>query len=72
MRKIEKFMICIKEEIEWWKWLFREKEVSYIKMYNLFSEEELLFIFIIIDNFDIVKDEMYELEMEFIQILCDG
>lgn len=35
-------------------------------MYNVLSEEEFLFIFIIIDNFDIVKDEMYEFELEFV------
>ncbi|KAF1274612.1 MULTISPECIES: type VII secretion protein EssC [Bacillus amyloliquefaciens group] len=72
MRKIEKFMIRIKEEIERRKRLFREKEVSHIKMYNSLSEEELPFIFITIDNFDIVKDEMHELETEFIQISRDG
>ncbi|KXZ17785.1 type VII secretion protein EssC [Bacillus nakamurai] len=71
-RKIEKFMIRIKEEIEHRKRLFREKEVSHIKMYNSLSEEELPFIFITIDNFDIVKDEMHELETEFIQISRDG
>ncbi|MBT2575646.1 type VII secretion protein EssC [Bacillus sp. ISL-51] len=72
MRKIEKFMIRIKEEIEHRKRLFREKEVSHIKMYNSLSEEELPFIFMAIDNFDIVKDEMHELESEFIQISRDG
>ncbi|MGZ9791971.1 type VII secretion protein EssC [Bacillus atrophaeus] len=71
-RKIEKFMIRIKEEIDRRKRLFREKEISHIKMYNAISEEELPFIFITIDNFDIVKDEMHELESEFIQITRDG
>ena len=41
-------------------------------MYNSLSEEELPLIFITIDNFDIVKDEMHELETEFIQISRDG
>lgn len=39
-RKIEKFMIRIKEEIDRRKRLFREKEISHIKMYNALSEEE--------------------------------
>lgn len=71
-RKIEKFMIRIKEEIDRRKRLFREKEISHIKMYNALSEEELPFIFITIDNFDIVKDEMHELESEFVQLSRDG
>lgn len=41
-------------------------------MYNALSEEELPFIFITIDNFDIVKDEMHELESEFVQLSRDG
>lgn len=71
-RKIEKFMIRIKEEIDRRKRMFREKEISHIKMYNALSEEELPFIFITIDNFDIVKDEMHELESEFVQLSRDG
>ncbi|NPC93995.1 type VII secretion protein EssC [Bacillus sp. WMMC1349] len=71
-RKIEKFMIRIKEEIEHRKNLFRAKEISHIKMYNALSEDKLPFIFITVDNFDIIKDEMYELETEFIQLSRDG
>ncbi|MDA7028036.1 type VII secretion protein EssC [Bacillus sp. CLL-7-23] len=71
-RKIEKFMIRIKEEIEHRKNLFRAKEISHIKMYNALNEDKLPFIFITVDNFDIIKDEMYELETEFIQLSRDG
>lgn len=41
-------------------------------MYNALNEKKLPFIFIVIDNFDIVKDEMHELESEFIQLSRDG
>lgn len=71
-RKIEKFMARIKEEIEHRKNLFRQKEISHIKMYNALNEEKLPFIFITVDNFDIIKDEMHELEQEFIQFARDG
>lgn len=71
-RKIEKFMVRIKEEIEHRKNLFRAKEISHIKMYNALNEEKLPFIFITVDNFDIIKDEMHELEAEFIQFARDG
>ncbi|MGG4231514.1 FtsK/SpoIIIE N-terminal domain-containing protein [Bacillus licheniformis] len=71
-RKIEKFMVRIKAEIEHRKNLFRAKEISHIKMYNALNEEKLPFIFITVDNFDIIKDEMHELESEFIQFSRDG
>ncbi|QHZ45760.1 MULTISPECIES: type VII secretion protein EssC [unclassified Bacillus (in: firmicutes)] len=71
-RKIEKFMVRIKEEIEHRKNLFRAKEISHIKMYNALNEEKLPFIFITVDNFDIIKDEMHDLEAEFIQFARDG
>jgi len=50
MRKIEKFMTIIKQEIARRKQLFQQREVSNIKMYNALSSEELPLIFITIDN----------------------
>lgn len=62
----------LREEVEYRKRLFRQQEMSHIKMYNALNEKKLPFIFIVIDNFDIVKDEMHELESEFIQLSRDG
>lgn len=72
MRKIEKFMTIIKQEIARRKQLFQQQEVSNIKMYNALSSEELPLIFITIDNFDLVKEEMQDLEMQFTQLVRDG
>ncbi|WP_079527510.1 type VII secretion protein EssC [Halobacillus hunanensis] len=71
-RKIEKFMNLMKSEIERRKQLFLEAEVSSIRLYNQLSEEKLPTIFITIDNFDLVKEELQELENQFIQFARDG
>jgi DNA segregation ATPase FtsK/SpoIIIE, S-DNA-T family len=71
-KKIEKFIKLMKEEIERRKKRFMEKEVSTIKLYNTLSEEKLPIIFITIDNFDLIKEEMPELETQLIQYARDG
>lgn len=71
-RKIEKFMSFIAEEMENRKQLFRDNEVSNIKMYNMVVPERLPLIFITIDNYDLVKEEMLDLEGRFTQIARDG
>ncbi|RKQ33908.1 type VII secretion protein EssC [Oceanobacillus halophilus] len=71
-RKIEKFLTFISEEMEKRKQLFRDYEVSNIKMYNTIVPEKLPAIFISIDNFDLVKEEMMEIENRFTQISRDG
>jgi len=71
-RKIEKFMVFISEEMEERKQLFNDHEVSSINMYNLTVPEKLPLIYITIDNFDLVKDEMFERENRFTQIARDG
>ncbi|MGE6629927.1 type VII secretion protein EssC [Bacillus sp. NPDC077027] len=71
-RKIQKSLKRLREEVEYRKRLFRQQEISHIRMYNALNEQKLPFIFIVIDNFDIVKDEMHELEAEFIQFSRDG
>ncbi|WP_312609305.1 FtsK/SpoIIIE domain-containing protein, partial [Mammaliicoccus sciuri] len=52
MRKIQKSMKRLREEVEYRKRLFRQQEMSHIKMYNALNEKKLPFIFIVIDNFD--------------------
>src|SRR5690625_3727848 len=71
-RKIEKFMVFISEEMEDRKQLFNDHEVSSIKMYNLTVPDKLPLIYIAIDNFDLVKEEMLGLESRFTQIARDG
>ena len=71
-RKIEKFLRFITEEMEKRKQLFRDMEVSSIRMYNTTSEEKLPFIFIAIDNYDLVREEMQDMENRFTQIARDG
>lgn len=72
IRKIEKFFVMIREEMERRKQLFEEKEASNIKMYNSLSEQKLPLIFITVDNFDFVKDEFMDWENYFIQFSRDG
>ena len=61
-RKIKKFMRIIKDEISRRKLLLQKQEVSSIKMFNTLSSEKLPLLFLTFDNFDLVKEEMQELE----------
>ncbi|RFU63102.1 type VII secretion protein EssC [Peribacillus glennii] len=71
-RKIEKFIVFLKAEIDRRKQLFSDKEVSTIKMFNLLSTEKLPIIFLTVDNFDLAKEEMPDLEAQFTQFARDG
>jgi len=71
-RKIEKFFTFIQQEINHRKDLFRQYEVSHIDLYNDIVKEKLPLIYIVIDNFDVVRDEMFEIENEFVQLSRDG
>ncbi|WP_113926836.1 type VII secretion protein EssC [Bacillus sp. P14.5] len=71
-RKIEKFVGILDDEIARRKQLFQKQEVSSIKMYNTVSEKKLPLLFVTIDNFDLVKEEMQELETEINQFARDG
>ncbi|WP_243290997.1 type VII secretion protein EssC [Bacillus sp. FJAT-47783] len=71
-RKIEKFLRIMKEEMNRRKQLFQEQEVSNINMYNVVSEKKLPLIFIAIDNFDLAKEELEDVEMQFTQFVRDG
>ncbi|MBM7649222.1 S-DNA-T family DNA segregation ATPase FtsK/SpoIIIE [Bacillus ectoiniformans] len=72
IRKIEKFMRRMRQEIERRKELFLEAEVSSIKLYNQVSAEKLPVIFITVDNFDAVKEEMQEIDLQMTQFARDG
>lgn len=71
-RKIEKFIKELKNEISRRKMLFQQQEVSSIKMYNTVSNEKLPLVFLTIDNFDLIKDEMNDLETQINQFARDG
>jgi len=71
-RKIEKFIGILDDELARRKQLFQKQEVSSIKMYNTISEEKLPLLFVTIDNFDLVKEEMQELETQINQFARDG
>ena len=71
-RKIEKFLDFINHEMDKRKELFRQYEVSNIQMYNTISEDKLPLMFLTIDNFDLVKEEMTDYENKFTQIARDG
>lgn len=71
-QKINKFISILQGEINSRKQLFVQKEVSSISMYNQLSEEKLPVWIIVIDNYDIVRDEMPELETQLNQFARDG
>lgn len=70
--KREKLIRRIKEEIATRKVAFQQAEVSNITMYNKLSSTPLPRLYIVIDNFDIVREEMEELETQLIQFGRDG
>lgn len=71
-RKIEKFMNILKDEVASRKKLFQKKEVSSIKMYNALSEDQLPLLYLVVDNFDLVKEEMLDLEQQLNTFARDG
>lgn len=71
-RKIEKLMNFLREEIKRRKQLLQEYEVSNIKLYNRISKERLPVLFIVLENFDFVKEEMQDIEQFFNQFVRDG
>lgn len=71
-RKIEKFFDILDGEMERRKDLFREYEVSHVNLYNQVAPRKLPIIYIVIDNFDIVRDEMIDIENKYVQLSRDG
>lgn len=70
--KRDKLIKLIKDEISNRKIAFQLAEVSNIHMYNKVSESPLPLIYIVVDNYDIVREEMEELEAQLIQFGRDG
>ncbi|NYF23592.1 type VII secretion protein EssC [Sporosarcina sp. JAI121] len=70
--KREKLVKLLKDEIANRKVIFQQAEVSNINMYNEISAHPLPRIYLVVDNYDIVREEMEELEMQLIQFARDG
>ncbi|MGN1402255.1 MAG: type VII secretion protein EssC [Bacillus sp. (in: firmicutes)] len=72
-RKIDKFLAFMKREIDDRKQLFAEKEVSSFSLFNeIYPDEKIPLLFIVIDNYDLVKEEMFDSEAVFTQFARDG
>lgn len=70
--KREKLVKLMKDEITKRKLAFQQAEVSNINMYNELSAHRLPLIYMVVDNYDIIREEMEELEMQLIQFGRDG
>jgi DNA segregation ATPase FtsK/SpoIIIE, S-DNA-T family len=70
--KREKLVKLIKDEISKRKVTFQQAEVSNINMYNELSSHKLPRIYIVVDNYDIVREEIDEFELQLIQFGRDG
>ncbi|MCA0991967.1 type VII secretion protein EssC [Pseudalkalibacillus hwajinpoensis] len=71
-RKLNKLLKFIQEEFSKRKRLFQREEVSSITMYNRLNEKPLPLLFITIDNYDLVKEELMDLDPIFTQFARDG
>lgn len=71
-RKMEKFMRMVRDEIARRKQLLQQLEVGNIKLYNHVAEKKLPLIFVVVENFDFIKDEMPDFETYFNQFVRDG
>lgn len=70
--KRDKFIKMIKDEIAKRKIAFQKAEVSHIHMYNNLDSHHFPLLYIAVDNFDIVREEMEALEMQLNQFGRDG
>ena len=71
-RKLNKLLKYIQEEFTSRKRLFQREEVSSITMYNRLNDKPLPLLFITIDNYDLVKEELMDLDPIFTQFARDG
>lgn len=72
IRKMEKFMRMIREEIVRRKQLLQQMEVGSIKLYNQVAEKKLPLLYVVVENFDFIKEEMPDFEPYFNQFVRDG
>lgn len=70
--KFEKFTKIISEEIKKRKKLFGEVSAANFNMYNELSEEKIPALFVIIDNYDVIKEFGMEAEDFVMKITRDG
>lgn len=72
VRKMEKFIRMIRVEIVRRKQLLQKMEVSSIKLYNSISEQKLPLMFVVVENFDFIKEELPDFDPHFNQFVRDG
>ncbi len=70
--KRDKLVKTVKEEIASRKLAFQLAEVSNVHMYNQVASEPFPFIYFVVDNYDIVREEMEELDIQLTQFARDG
>lgn len=72
VRKMEKFLRMIREEIVRRKQQLQLMEVSSIKLYNNISDKKLPLLFVVVENYDFIKEELPDFEPSFNQFVRDG
>lgn len=70
--KLDKLIKHFSEELKKRKHQFAAKRALNFRMYNEVAEEKLPAIFLIIDNFDVVREVRADLENVFVKITRDG
>lgn len=70
--KRDKLVNMLKDEMSSRKLAFQRAEVSHIQMYNRVSTARLPLLYVIVDNYDIVREEMEEFELQLTQFARDG
>ncbi|WP_397539504.1 type VII secretion protein EssC [Rummeliibacillus pycnus] len=71
-RKIEKFLKKVRQEMASRKKKLQQMQVNTIQMYNQAAEKQLPLIFITIENFDYIKEELPDIELTLNQYVRDG
>lgn len=70
--KRDKLIKMLQDEITKRKSAFQQAEVSNIKMYNELSGSHHPLLYIVVDNYDIIREEMEALEIQLNQLGRDG
>lgn len=70
--KLQKLIKLLQEEMKQRKRMFAEKSAMNYTMYNQMAETKLPAIFVIVDNYDVIRELDMELEAFFVQLTRDG
>ena len=72
MEKLNKLVTLFGDELKQRKHQFAAKTALNFRMYNEIADEKLPAIFLIIDNYDVVKEAGYDLEEFIVKLTRDG